>query len=184
MTTVKVPLEVMISLRDLLRSIDSSIRQAEEHEKFLAKARSLGRLVEDSVRPHERPEYIATYKTLTAAEKDEIRKALVVDPKKCDHQKGGKTHHRGARRDYNFRHHTFIDGSESIRCLTCKREWRPGDKQWPLALKAMQTMSTNRKTASENSMFFVNFSDGRPSEGFHNLEELKKKYPNADTGAL
>ena len=50
--------------------------------------------------------------------------------------------------DFNVMMHTFIDGHQEIKCLTCYRVWKTGDTDFSEALKMVQN-SSNRPSSSE-----------------------------------
>jgi hypothetical protein len=84
---------------------------------------------------------------------------------RCGHLKGGVNRDPQARIDYNVYLHTFVDGSQRIKCNECKMHWRPADTVetlnrdgneipnftkigWKEAV-AMLYKSTNKRSASE-----------------------------------
>jgi hypothetical protein len=76
---------------------------------------------------------------------------LKARQERCKHLKGGR-HVKSACLDYNLMHHVFIDGSEVIKCLTCRKEWWNKkdfiDSDWDKAIK-MMGCSTNLMSSSE-----------------------------------
>lgn len=51
--------------------------------------------------------------------------------------------------DFNVSLHTFIDGHQEIKCMTCKRVWRTGDADFAQAMKMVEN-SSNKPSASEH----------------------------------
>jgi hypothetical protein len=83
-----------------------------------------------------------------------FEKALKARQKRCEHPKGVRDV-KSACTDYNLMHHVFIDGSEVIKCLTCRKEWWNKkdfiDPNWNKAIKMMDC-STNSRTSSERPL--------------------------------
>lgn len=101
---------------------------------------------------------------------------------RCRHLKGSR-HNRGKHRsDYAISFHTFIDGSQRIKCLLgCGWEvWNLPTHQykWAIGLRMVNT-STNTKTASEQPMIRVGFRNGQ-MEYYRTREEVLAKYPMWD----
>jgi hypothetical protein len=91
----------------------------------------------------------SAYSRRTFEEHQHIRDRIKVDPKDCDHTKGGRDRRiRYSRNDYNVSMMTFIDGTQRVRCLTCGQKWFESDKGWAEAIR-MVSESTNRQTSSE-----------------------------------
>jgi hypothetical protein len=53
-------------------------------------------------------------------------------------------------KDYNVQDFTLPTNERFIKCLNCRREWRPGEDGWDDAVK-MTKQSTNRPASSERS---------------------------------
>lgn len=87
---------------------------------------------------------------------------------RCPHRKGGKL--LGAQIDHSLGMHTYIDGSQDIKCHRCRAVWQPKDTLqtlyrtingvereiknhtrfgWYEAFMAFTTQSTNKPTSSE-----------------------------------
>lgn len=100
---------------------------------------------------------------------------------RCKHLKGGRVR-LNRQKDYAVRFHTFIDGSQSIKCQLCGKEvWNTPKTQflWQHML-AMTEYSTNSPSSSEQPMVAVVFGNTIVEE-FNNspagLSKLKAKYP-------
>lgn len=100
---------------------------------------------------------------------------------RCKHLKGGRVR-INSQKDYAVRFHTFIDGSQSIKCQLCGKEvWNTPKTQflWQHML-AMTEYSTNSPSSSEQPMVAVVFGNTIVEE-FNNspagLSKLKAKYP-------
>jgi hypothetical protein len=80
-----------------------------------------------------------------------FEEALKARQELCKHLKGGRDV-KSACTDYNLMHHIFIDGSEVIKCLTCRKEWWDKkdfiDPDWDKAIE-MMSCSTNSMSSSE-----------------------------------
>jgi hypothetical protein len=83
-------------------------------------------------------------------------KSLFAKRKDCNHLKGGGAHRfrfgwdmfRGKSKDYNVIRHVFADTSEVIRCVSCRKQWRPKNRGWKKAVEMMK-QSTNTPSSSE-----------------------------------
>jgi len=117
----------------------------------------------------QKPAYISTDQALYEAQVTRLRKQQF-----CSHRKGdrwlvpssdtplwpGSTAGSPSKRprpifalpqftfDFNVSMHTFIDGHQEIKCLTCHRVWKTGDTDFQEALKLVQN-SSNRPSSSE-----------------------------------
>lgn len=91
----------------------------------------------------------SAYERRTDKEHAEIRARIKVDPKDCNHAKGGPTWNSPYIGDYNLSLFTFIDGTQRIRCLTCGQKWFKGDKGWKEMYEKAQQRSTNKEGSSE-----------------------------------
>ena len=98
--------------------------------------------------------YIPQYELRTPEEHAAIRARIKVNPKDCDHTKGGKIKSKSmiANPDYNVSRHIFADRTERIRCNRCGQKWVPGKPGWEDAMR-MVAESTNRQSTSERSRY-------------------------------
>ena len=65
----------------------------------------------------------------------------------CRHLKGGRLRPAYGR-DYNIWDHTFPDGTRTVRCLTCSKEWK-GEELKSEEVENMLFNTTNTLTSSE-----------------------------------
>jgi hypothetical protein len=121
--------------------------------------------------------YVPKYWGRTEDEHTVIRRMVMADPKRCNHLKGGLYRPALSLRDFNVSLHTYIDGTQRIRCNGCGTKWFKGDADWDRALK-MTEYSTNRQSSSEQVFYSVKYTNGK--EEFLTPEKAAEKFPDRD----
>jgi hypothetical protein len=121
--------------------------------------------------------FVPAYDKRTPEQHDAIRKAIQQNPKQCTHLKGGRL--TAGSNDFNVSSFTFINGVTRIKCLSCRREWWPGDPDWDQAVK-MTSQSTNSHMTSE-----IPSSRARHDKLTPTLESImaSEREQNKDVGA-
>ena len=91
--------------------------------------------------------YVSRYSLRSELEQSALRSFLKIDPKKCDHLKGGFGKRVG-RLDYNVSLFTFATGVQRIRCNSCGKKWFKGKPGWADAVQMLEC-SSNCPASSE-----------------------------------
>jgi hypothetical protein len=77
----------------------------------------------------------------------------------CEHLKGGQRKNSRSKQDYAIWDHAFTDGSRSVQCLICAKEWRGDELNSPEVLH-MLANTTNTKSSSQEAQLDSEHSPG------------------------